>query len=338
MESARPKFEETVDLVELLTSNKVRDTKGLTRTPLASAKTRRACPKKGKMPGRTRKRRGRKKGTKEAEAGEQGEAAQSEEQQNDGGLASGVRTALSYDLQVPDLPDLDLSQQGHTKSNRGKATKTPISAPVVRDKTVEQVVPDEPVYNFYDFGDLAATTAAMEENTTPKSAAAAPASVNDRMVLSLQSSRFELPMDMRKLEKLTPQDYLRKYCVITTRRRSLYQKMYQKHRGKAGHIQGKFQLCEALKDVLVNTITYSQAEELCDLLEVDDETCVDLDLFSGMAALAERILYPEFLTEATADKTEYQKEKVECADFSALEWKLHGVKVSPPVRKILSSL
>ena len=33
-----------------------------------------------------------------------------------------------------------------------------------------------------------------------------------------------------------------------------------------------------------------------------------------------------------------KKEKIESADFCALEWKLRGLDVNPPVRKILHSL
>ena len=35
---------------------------------------------------------------------------------------------------------------------------------------------------------------------------------------------------------------------------------------------------------------------------------------------------------------EFEKEKVETADFSALKWKLHGVNVNPQVRRVLEVL
>lgn len=43
-------------------------------------------------------------------------------------------------------------------------------------------------------------------------------------------------------------------------------------------------------------------------------------------------------TEDTAELPEFQREKIECADFCALEWKFHGVNVNPPVKKMLKSL
>ena len=54
-------------------------------------------------------------------------------------------------------------------------------------------------------------------------------------------------------------------------------------------------LSKALREVLVNTITADQVEDLCELLDLSDVTPVDLQLFSGTAALAERILYPDFV-------------------------------------------
>lgn len=38
------------------------------------------------------------------------------------------------------------------------------------------------------------------------------------------------------------------------------------------------------------------------------------------------------------DQPDYQKEKIECADFSALEWKLTGVEVNPKIVRILKEL
>ena len=58
-------------------------------------------------------------------------------------------------------------------------------------------------------------------------------------------------------------------------------------------------LGKALKEVLVNTITSEQVSDMATLLEVEDDTPVDIKLFSGIAALAERILYPDFVYVST---------------------------------------
>lgn len=56
-----------------------------------------------------------------------------------------------------------------------------------------------------------------------------------RLALSKQASRFELPMDMRVLEKMTPLEYLNKYCIVSSRRQMLYDRIYYKNKdGRTG--------------------------------------------------------------------------------------------------------
>ena len=45
-----------------------------------------------------------------------------------------------------------------------------------------------------------------------------------------------------------------------------------------------------------------------------------------------------FRTVDTKDLPDNQKERIESADFCALEWKFKGVNVNPSVRKILEAL
>ena len=61
------------------------------------------------------------------------------------------------------------------------------------------------------------------------------------------------------------------------------------------------------------------------LLEI---TCRGSYLFLGFA----------FSTEDTIDMPEYQKEKIECADFCALDWKFHGVNVNPKMKTLLKEI
>ncbi|XP_060595940.1 uncharacterized protein LOC132750008 [Ruditapes philippinarum] len=144
-------------------------------------------------------------------------------------------------------------------------------------------------------------------------------------------------MDMKKLEKMTPQEYVRKHCIITSRRQNLYQKIFLKNKDKTQVIVYK-DLDRSLKDVLVNTITSEQVQDVLNMLNITESTKVDYQLFAGMAAFAERVLYPSFVTDDTREMPEYQREKIECADFSALPWKLHGVKVNSEMRKMLEQI
>ena len=47
-----------------------------------------------------------------------------------------------------------------------------------------------------------------------------------------------------------------------------------------------------LKETLVQALKENTYTEICDLLDITDETVVDFKLFSGVAAIIERILYP----------------------------------------------
>ncbi|ESP04197.1 hypothetical protein LOTGIDRAFT_237494 [Lottia gigantea] len=161
--------------------------------------------------------------------------------------------------------------------------------------------------------------------------------LHGRLALSQQSSRFELPMDMKNLETMSPLEYLRRHCVISNRRQNLYQKIFLKNKDKSGLILLK-DLEKGLNDVLVNGINSEQLEEFSRLLLIPNDVKIDCRLFSCIAAVVERLLYPKFLTADTADLPDFQKEKIECADFCALDWKFHGVKVNPPTERLIKSI
>ena len=74
---------------------------------------------------------------------------------------------------------------------------------------------------------------------------------------------------------------------------------------------------------------------------------MELLFFAGVASLyvthvllfsVQRLIIVFYLccrTEDTQDMPEYQKERIECADFCALDWKFHGVNVNPHMSKLL---
>eukprot|EP00105_Crassostrea_gigas_P039867 XP_019924015.1 PREDICTED: uncharacterized protein LOC105331026 isoform X17 [Crassostrea gigas] len=162
--------------------------------------------------------------------------------------------------------------------------------------------------------------------------------VTGRLALSQQSSRFTLPIDMARLEQMTPLDYVKNFCIIKRRRKKLYQDIFVKHKDKSGQIPFK-DLEKALTMVLVNTLTSDDYKRIVELLDISDSTRVDVDGFSAMAALAERLMCSTHVdSQEQVDQPDYQKEKIECADFSALEWKLTGVQVNPKIVRILKEL
>merc|ERR1711894_763103 len=101
-----------------------------------------------------------------------------------------------------------------------------------------------------------------------------------------------------------------------------------------GHIEHK-NLEKAMRDVLINVITSKDIQEMCSVAQFTEFCKLDLKLFSGLAAMSERILYPKYMY-MPSEKKKYDdltRMKIETADFSALEWKFHNVKVNEPVRK-----
>ncbi|XP_071092768.1 uncharacterized protein [Haliotis cracherodii] len=236
------------------------------------------------------------------------------------------------DSKVPDLPSSN-KQDKLREQRADRARRQLIEAEFLRSDLNELLMQEMRDHRKeFDFDADSMSDDALSKNRVRMSSW-----LTGRLALSQQSSRFTLPMDMKVLEKMTPQDYLRTYCVVSSRRHILYQKIHSKNRDKTGVIPFK-DIEKALKDVLVNTISKEEVAEVCQLLEIDEETRIDYQLFCGVAAFAERILYPKFVTEDTAELPEFQREKIECADFCALEWKFHGVNVNPPVKKMLKSL
>ncbi|XP_046550428.1 uncharacterized protein LOC124260208 isoform X2 [Haliotis rubra] len=236
------------------------------------------------------------------------------------------------DSKVPDLPSS--SKNDKLREQRAdRARRQQIEAEFLRSDLNELLMQEMRDHRKeFDFDADSMSDDALSKNRVRMSSW-----LTGRLALSQQSSRFTLPMDMKVLEKMTPQDYLRTYCVVSSRRHILYQKIHSKNRDKTGVIPFK-DIEKALKDVLVNTISKEEVTDVCQLLEIDEETNIDYQLFCGVAAFAERILYPKFVTEDTAELPEFQREKIECADFCALDWKFHGVNVNPPVKKMLKSL
>lgn len=118
-----------------------------------------------------------------------------------------------------------------------------------------------------------------------------------RLALSKNICRFELPMDMRKLEGMTPTHYVENYCRINDRRKTLYRKVFDKYKlknDKEEWIDSKlFEDC--LIDVHMKSITRAQVGLVSTLVCLKADQKISLQLFLGLAALSERILYDQFV-------------------------------------------
>jgi len=155
--------------------------------------------------------------------------------------------------------------------------------------------------------------------------------------LSRKGCRFELPMDMKLLEKMTPLQYISTYCRINSRRKTLFRHYYTKNdKDKDGNINHR-ELLKAMRDLYAQSITVQQVNEVLNILGIEEKSkTITLGMFLAIAAFSERFLY-SFLNGRTDDYGE-KRTVLEETDFGALQWKLDGCNVSENMKKVLSIL
>ncbi|XP_046840856.1 uncharacterized protein LOC124434947 isoform X2 [Xenia sp. Carnegie-2017] len=159
-----------------------------------------------------------------------------------------------------------------------------------------------------------------------------------RLALSQQNSRFEIPMDVRLLESMTPMEYLTKHCVISKRRKALYQRVFQKVDRNRDEMINYTELEKGLRDVHVGILNKDHIACIVKMVVIDKDGEFDVRQFSAIAAFSERICCKDQLPVEMLNNASGQKEIIECADFCSLSWKLHGIKVNPDVKRILDAL
>ena len=157
---------------------------------------------------------------------------------------------------------------------------------------------------------------------------------------SRSSARFELPMDLKELVKLTPFEYLSKFVFLENDVKQLYHRIFVKHLPKdktnkeendneeffARVAAGKNDLLlmrslqedtlqEALKEVLGFHSTDEKVEQIINFLELEkfegDELLINFRTFSGIVAFSERLI-------TSLDQNEDPRNEIEIADFETL--------------------
>ncbi|XP_021365966.1 uncharacterized protein LOC110458542 isoform X10 [Mizuhopecten yessoensis] len=246
---------------------------------------------------------------------------------------------IKVNIAVPELPTYQKDENQRKTKEKRKSERHLVVKPKFepKDDPVDQLDEDlKARIREFDWSTMEMT--GSEESPRKQQKAAW---VTGRLALSQQSSRFELPMDMRVLESMTTQEYIREYCKITKRRQKLYSDVFRKNakqKERNVYVIPFKDLRKALMDVLVNTLTDDHYSMLVEHMAFAQDAEIDLVLFSALSALAERLMYPQFVTQETVDMPDYMKEKIECADFGALRWKMQGVNVSPGIKKLLLQL
>lgn len=162
--------------------------------------------------------------------------------------------------------------------------------------------------------------------------------LQEQLEFSFRACRFELPIDGRVLQDMAPEDYLRRYCVVTPQFRSVYQNIFRKYqRPQMMRIHFK-DLETALRDVTVNNFNREKMEMIHAMTGINEESIIDYKLFCGIAALAERVGHDKTERWETSDDCEEKRisrDILETADFSALDWKLQNVEICDQMKHIL---
>ena len=96
---------------------------------------------------------------------------------------------------------------------------------------------------------------------------------------------------------MTPPHYIENYCRINDRRKVLYKKVFDKYKLKQDKEEyldlSLFETC--LLDVHMKSVNKAQVNQVVQLASIKSDQKISLNLFLGLAALSERVLFDQFV-------------------------------------------
>ncbi|UJR23889.1 hypothetical protein I4U23_026861 [Adineta vaga] len=141
---------------------------------------------------------------------------------------------------------------------------------------------------------------------------------------------------MKLFENLSPIEYLEKYCRVSNRRFTLYKRIFDKHKDFDLTLVVEI-LPDTLVDVYMDTIDKRLINQAIRVLDLPINTKITFAQFRGIAAFSERYFF-NLSPQSICANSRLNKDVLELLDFSCLEWKLIGVKISSQLRDILKIL
>ncbi|XP_048413404.2 uncharacterized protein LOC125464714 isoform X2 [Stegostoma tigrinum] len=182
-------------------------------------------------------------------------------------------------------------------------------------------------------GDIASPLEVQEQKRTNQQGGNESSSA---VSLSKHVIRFDLPMDVRLLEGMSPTQYLCSHYRCDEVLTLLYKTAFIKQdKDRDGQIDIK-EMERAL--LFVYKLHESHIQKLYDLININDDFKVDQKLFIALACLMSRILYKEPIKDAIKPDTIAKKDILEKADFYALNWRVSEVRIGTDLRILLSYL
>jgi hypothetical protein len=162
-------------------------------------------------------------------------------------------------------------------------------------------------------------------------------------IFTRSSARFELPLDSRTLESMTPLYYIQNHVSLSSPRKLLYNCIFNKFKMDSEiesngerKISGA-EIQRALDLMMGKAMSDQQRKYFRDLIGWCDDDVMDFKTFCGVCAVCERLLAPEYCSQLPDRKSDPCHE-IESADFEALTRKLHGKKVSQNLVEILHGI
>ena len=143
---------------------------------------------------------------------------------------------------------------------------------------------------------------------------------------------------MRKLENLTPLDYLSQYCRLSARRQYQFKRIFNKYRNHRYSFESSY-LYLAIIDLHKENFTRSTYDELCQLIDLDHAAHeFTFEMFAGTLALSERLLCNAFIIKNENDAIQLRKDPLERCDFDSLIRKFDGLNISEKMKRLFNSL
>ncbi|XP_019647069.1 PREDICTED: uncharacterized protein LOC109487509 [Branchiostoma belcheri] len=106
-------------------------------------------------------------------------------------------------------------------------------------------------------------------------------------------SRFELPMDLRELDTLTPRQYLSKYCKLNKTRHLVYKEIFDKQDLRhSGSLTFK-DVLKAVQELYARDASSARLTWIMELLDLDSDVTFDRELFCMVCAMYDRLLLRE---------------------------------------------
>ncbi len=174
------------------------------------------------------------------------------------------------------------------------------------------------------------------------------------LALSKESCRFELPMDMHVLEKISVLEYLTEYCVVCSRRQQLYKQSFVRaDKDRDGHLT-----LHELEDTLTNVV-YIQPDakkclkEITDMITDDHNPAseaaddkkqlkINFKCFKGIGAFLERMICWSMEKQNGNEGIKWshndKRNTLEQTDFDGLKWKLKGCNIDAKLMNLFRYL